>query len=73
LTPAFLILLTFMGARGFSTLDCPDIACVDSVIAHAHESQRLSRLRVFRKDEAAFAEKIGLQPAYAPLIDLQFN
>lgn len=78
MTPAFVILLTFMGVGphpnlAFRTIQCPDLACVHNVIDHAQESRLLSRLRVFPEDEANYAGQIGMQPAYLPLIDLQFN
>lgn len=69
----YVILLSFLvGLKPVThTLPCPNWRCVANVVAHAHESRHLGRLRVFRQGDGALLPSGN--SVFPPLLDLHFQ
>jgi hypothetical protein len=70
----FVILLTFMPGATTGTwtgkVICQNPMCVADVMDQAHESRRLSRLRVFAEDPSILPAG---NTRFPPIIDLQYQ
>lgn len=74
LAAGYLVMMLFSVSMGDVSLwnhPCPDMACVDAIIAQAWESKSLVRLRVY--EAPVEVNKVSLVPIGAPIKDLWFN
>jgi hypothetical protein len=72
----FVVLITFMLHNGVETdtrqIDCQDQACVINILQHSKDSENISRIRVFDKNEFAPISAVD-GSVYPPLLDLWFQ
>jgi hypothetical protein len=75
-TILYVVILTFMIGPGnvnrHHWIKCEHWECVDNVLAHAHESPALARLRVFEGDVDRFLPISGVS-IDRPLIDYWYQ
>ncbi len=68
----FVVVLTFLAGIGGHpqqiVAECPDAACADRFMEYAHESRRLSRLRVWEAGDYA-PLSVGDAHVWPPFVD----